>query len=36
MQIDVKGRNLQVTDEISDYAEKRFAKKPEMILSEEL
>ena len=26
MQIDVKGRNLQVTDEISDYAEKRFAK----------
>jgi putative sigma-54 modulation protein len=26
MQIDVKGRNLQVTDEISEYAEKRFAK----------
>ncbi len=26
MQIDVKGRNLQVTDEIREYAEKRFAK----------
>ncbi len=26
MQIVVKGRNLQVTDEIEEYAEKRFAK----------
>ena len=26
MQIDVKGRNLQVTDEIREYAEQRFAK----------
>jgi putative sigma-54 modulation protein len=26
MQIEVKGRNLQVTDEIREYAEKRFAK----------
>jgi len=26
MQIDVKGRNLQVTDEIREYAEKRLAK----------
>ena len=24
MQIEVKGRNLQVTDEIKEYAEKRF------------
>src|SRR5215510_13195732 len=26
MQIEVKGRNLQVTDEIREYADKRFAK----------
>ncbi|RKQ91244.1 putative sigma-54 modulation protein [Solirubrobacter pauli] len=26
MQIEVKGRNLQVTDEIREYAEQRFAK----------
>jgi putative sigma-54 modulation protein len=26
MQIEVKGRNLPVTDEIREYAEKRFAK----------
>ncbi|MBE2319284.1 ribosome-associated translation inhibitor RaiA [Solirubrobacter sp. CPCC 204708] len=26
MQIEVKGRNLQVTDELREYAEKRFAK----------
>jgi putative sigma-54 modulation protein len=26
MQIDVKGRSLQVTDELREYAEKRFAK----------
>jgi putative sigma-54 modulation protein len=26
MQIEIKGRNLQVTDEIREYADKRFAK----------
>jgi len=26
MQIEVKGRNLQVTDEMREYAERRFAK----------